>query len=129
MRPLSPNSPMNGGANVQRVNSHDYYKHPTGPISEVDGSGPQSQIHEVASVPIYAGGGAQEYGQGQQYPPRVLNTQYYAGQAKAVPPQVHEAPTQQEPKYMPYNPGVATPPPQQEYLINNHPPAQGAPVG
>lgn len=130
MRPHSPNSPMTGGADVQRVNSPDYYKHPTGSVSEVDGSGLQPQIYEAASVPVYGGGGAQESGQGQQYPPGALNTQSYAGQAHAVPPQVHEAPAQHEPKYVPYNPGVATPPPpQQEHPTSNHQPGQGAPLG
>lgn len=133
-----------GGADIQRVGSPDYYKHPTGTVAEVDGAGPQPQIYEAASVPVYAGGGGpQELGQqqqAQQYPPGAPlnpNTQSYAGQAQAVPQQqaqVHEAPAQQEPRYVPYNPGVATPPPQQEYPINNNnnnnnQAAQGAPVG
>lgn len=131
MRPHSPNPPITGGADVQRVNSPDYYKHPIGSVSEVDGSGLQPQVYEAASVPVYAGGGAQEHGQGQQYSPGAFNTQVSAGQAQAVPPQeVHEAPAQQEPKYVPYNPGIATPPPpQQDYPTNNHQPGQGAPVG
>lgn len=139
IRSNSPNPlPMTGGAaDIQRVNSPDYYKHATGSVSEVDGSGlqqPQPQIYEAASVPVYGGGGgggaaAQELGQGQgqQYPPAAgaaLNTQLsHAGQAQAqaqnqaqaqtvLPPEVvHEAPAQQEPKYVPYNPGIATPPP------------------
>lgn len=132
MRPLSPNLPMTGRADDQRINSPDYYRHPTGPVSEIEGTG---QIYEASSLPVHAGGGAQDHGQGQQYPPGVLNTQSYAAQAQAVPPQqIHEAPAQQEPKYVPYNPGVATAPPQQylsqkEYPKNNHPPAQGAPAG
>lgn len=131
MRPHSPNPPMTGGADVQRVNSPDYHKHPIGSVSEVDGSGLQPQVHEAASVPVYAGGGAQEHGQGQQYSPGAFNTQFSAGQAQAVPPQeFHEAPAQQEPKYVPYTPGIATPPPpQQDYPTNNHQPGQGAPVG
>lgn len=133
-RPLSSNRPMTGGADVQRINTPDYYKHTIGSISEVDGTGPQPQIYEAASVPVYAGGGAQEHGQGQQYPDRAFDTQNYSGQAKSLPPQVHEAPAQQEPKYVPYNPGIATPPPQQyssqqQYPTNNQEPAQGAPVG
>lgn len=129
MRPHSPNLPMAGGADVQRVNSPDYYKHPPGSVSEVDGSGLQPQIYEAASAPAYSGGGAQEYGQGQQYAPKALNTQPNAGQAQAVLPHVHEAPAQQEPKYMPYTPGIATPPPpQQVYPTSNHQPGQGAPL-
>lgn len=132
MRPLSPNLPMTGGADVQRVGSPDYSTYPTGTVSEVDGTGLQPQIYEAASVPVYAGGGARELGQGQ---PGAVNTQSYAGQPQAVPPQqVHEAPAHQEPKYVPYNPAIATPPPQQyssqqEYPTNNNPPAPGAPVG
>lgn len=138
-----------GAADVQRVNSPDYYKHATtGTVSEVDGSGlqpqPQPHIYEAGSVPVYGGGGgaAQELGQGQQYPPAgaALNTQSHAGQAQAVLPpqvQVHEAPAQQEPKYVPYNPGIATPPPppppppQQDYpAANDHQAGQGgAPIG
>lgn len=134
MRPLSSNLPMTGGADGQRVNTPDHYKHPTGPISEADGTGLQPQIYEAAGVPVYAGGGAQEHGQGQQYPAGALNTQTYAGQAEALLPKVHEAPAQQEPKYLPYNPGIATPPPQQylpqqQYPTTNQQPAQGAPVG
>lgn len=133
-----------GAADVQRVNSPDYYKHATGSITEVDGSGlqPQPHIFEAASVPVYGGGGgggaAQDPGQGQQYPPAgaALNTRSHAGQAQALlPPQVHEAPAQQEPKYVPYSQGIATlpppPPPQQDYpAANNHQPGQGgAPIG
>lgn len=118
-RPLSPNLPMTGGADVNGDNIPDYYKHPTGPISEVDGTGPQPQIYGTAGVPQYAGGGAQELGQAQ---------------ASSHLPHVHEVPAQQEPKYVPYNPGIATPPPQQysmqqQYPTRNPQPAQGAPVG
>lgn len=156
MRSHSPNPlPMTGGAaDIQRVNSPDYYKHATGSVSEVDGSGlqqPQPQIYEAASVPVYGGGGgggggaaAQELGQGQglQYPPAAgaaLNTQLsHAGQAQAqaqtvLPPQVvHEAPAQQEPKYVPYNPGIATPPPpplRQQHQQQQPGPQGGAPIG
>lgn len=134
MRPISSNLPITSETNIQRINSPDYYKQPTGTISEVDGMGPQPQIYEAAGAPVYAGGGAQEHGQGQQHQPGAFNIQTYAGQAQPLLPQVHEAPAQQEPKYVPYNPGIATPPPQQyssqrHYPTQNQQPAQGAPVG
>ena len=134
MRPLSSNLPVTGGADVERVGSPDNYRHPSGPNSEVDGMGLQPHIYEAASVPVHARGSAQEHSQGHQYPPGALNTQTYAGQAPAAPPNVHEAPAQQEPKYLPYSPASASPPPQlyssqQQYPTNNQQPAQGAPVG
>lgn len=112
MRPLSSNLPVTGGADIERIGSPDYYKHPSGPISELDRTGLQPQIYEAAGLPVHAGGSAQELGQGQQYPPGALNRQAYAGQAPAAPSKVHEAPAQQEPKYVPYSPVIATPPPQ-----------------